>query len=157
MIVVSDTTPINYLVLIDAIGILPKLFDEVYAPSAVMRELAHAKTPDVVRQFADMPPAWLRVADPASRLPSTARLDDAEADAISLAKERGIRDVLIDEYLGRKVAVAEGLLPLPTLAVIERAARRGLLELQRTTYRVRPELIQAVLDREAARKKSEGH
>ena len=79
MIVVSDTTPINYLVLIDAIGILPKLFDEVC------------------------------------------------------------------------------LLPLPTLAVIERAARRGLLELQRTTYRVRPELIQAVLDREAARKKSEGH
>ena len=31
MTVVSDTTPLNYLVLISAIDVLPKLFDEVYA------------------------------------------------------------------------------------------------------------------------------
>jgi predicted nucleic acid-binding protein len=163
MIVVSDTTPLNYLVLINAVDLLPRLFAEVYAPSAVLRELAHVKAPDVVRQFAGSPPEWLRVADPASRLPSTAQLDDAEADAISLAKERGIRDVLIDEYRGRKVAVAEGLVPLPTLAVIEQAARHGLLDLrsalealQRTSYRARPELIQAALDREATRKSAAG-
>ena len=127
----------------------------------MIRELAHAKAPDMVRRFADAPPDWIRVADPASRLPSTARLDDAEADAISLAKERGIRDVLIDEYLGRKVAESEGLFALPTLAVLERAAQRHLLDLaatvealQRTSYRVRPELIEAALARESARRKS---
>jgi hypothetical protein len=31
MIVVSDTTPLNYLILIEVVEVLPKLFDEVYA------------------------------------------------------------------------------------------------------------------------------
>src|SRR5688572_24062141 len=152
MIVVSDTTPLNYLVLINAADVLPKLFDQVYAPSAVLRELVHAKAPAAVRQWAGAPPTWLTVADPVARLPSTARLDDAEADAISLAKERGISDVLIDEYLGRKVAESEGLFALPTLAVLERAAQRHLLDLaatvealRRTSYRFRPERIEAAL------------
>src|SRR5688572_14580004 len=125
MIVVSDTTPLNYLVLINAADVLPKLFDQVYAPSAVLRELAHVKAPAAVRQWAGAPPTWLTVADPVARLPSTARLDDAEADAISPAKERGIGDVLIDEYHGRKVAAAEGLFALPTLAVLSWPRRDG--------------------------------
>src|SRR5207248_10555248 len=145
--------------LINAIDVLPKLFVEVFAPSTVLRELADARAPAVVRQWAQSLPTWLKVADPASRLPSTASLDAGEADAISLAKERGIIDLLIDEYRGRKVAAAEGLFALPTLAVIERAAEQGLLELRptlealtRTTYRVRPDLIAAALQRDAARR-----
>ena len=39
MIVVSDTTPLNYLVLIGAIDLLPKLFDEVFVPAFVLRGL----------------------------------------------------------------------------------------------------------------------
>src|SRR4051812_12510039 len=101
MIVVSDTTPLNYLVLIAAIDVLPKLFDEVYAPTVVLRELAHPKAPALVRQWVGAIPSWLKVADPSYRLPSTLSLDAGEADAISLAKERGITDVLIDDYLGR--------------------------------------------------------
>jgi predicted nucleic acid-binding protein len=163
MIVVSDTTPLNYLVLISAVDVLPKLFDEVYAPTAVLRELADARAPAAVRQWSQSPPAWLKVADPSSRLPSTASLDAGEADAISLAKERGISDVLIDEYVGRKVALAEGLFVLPTLAVLERAAEQRLLELrptlealQRTSYRIRPEMIDAALQRDAARNRPTG-
>ncbi len=163
MIVVSDTTPLNYLVLINSVGVLPKLFDEVYAPTAVVRELTDPRAPAPVRLWAQSPPNWLKVADPSSRLSSTASLDAGEADAISLAKELGITDVLIDEYRGRKTALAEGLFVLPTLAVLERAAEQQLLELQptlealqRTTYRVRPELIQAALERDAARKRASG-
>ncbi len=159
MIVVSDTTPLNYLVLIGAIDVLPRLFAEVFIPAAVLNELSHDKAPAPVRTWAQSPPSWVRVADPFSRLPSTAGLDPGEADAISLAKERGITDVLIDEYHGRKVAAAEGLFALPTLAVLEQAAERGLLELpialaalKNTTYRVRPELIEAALKRDAKRK-----
>ena len=37
MIVVSDTTPLNYLVLIDAVDVLPKLFEVVYTPATVLR------------------------------------------------------------------------------------------------------------------------
>ena len=45
MIVVADTSPLNYLVLIDAIDVLPSLFGEVYAPPEVIRELADLLAP----------------------------------------------------------------------------------------------------------------
>lgn len=130
MIVVSDTTPLNYLVLIKAVDVLPKLFRHVYAPRAVLRELNHPKTPEIVRRWADSPPSWLKVVDPSSRLPSTVRLGPGEADAISLAKESHILDILIDERRGSKIAILEGLYPLPTLAILERAAERDFLDLR---------------------------
>ena len=36
MIVISDTSPLNYLLLIDADGLLPSLFGEVIAPRNVV-------------------------------------------------------------------------------------------------------------------------
>lgn len=42
MIVVSDTSPLNYLVLLDVVSVLPKLFGEVVVPPAVLTELARA-------------------------------------------------------------------------------------------------------------------
>jgi hypothetical protein len=48
MIVVSDTTPLNYLILLDLTHVLPALFGWVYAPSAVIRELAHPHSPDSI-------------------------------------------------------------------------------------------------------------
>jgi predicted nucleic acid-binding protein len=159
VIVVSDTTPLNYLVLINAVDVLPKLFKDVYTTHAVLEELSHPMAPEQVRQWAKSPPAWLKVADPVSRLPSTASLGPGEAAAISLAKERGIAEVLIDERQGTKVAHQEGLVPLPTLAVLERAAERKLLELdpaieklKSTNIRISKELFDAALARDALRR-----
>jgi predicted nucleic acid-binding protein len=45
-VVVSDTSPINYLVLIDAIFVLPELFTSVVIPKAVSEELQHDQTPE---------------------------------------------------------------------------------------------------------------
>jgi predicted nucleic acid-binding protein len=41
MIVVSNTSPLNYLILIEAIDILPRLFGTLAIPSAVCQELQH--------------------------------------------------------------------------------------------------------------------
>ena len=49
MIGVADTTPLNYLILIGVVPILPTLFGRVYAPPAVIRELSHPRGPEVVR------------------------------------------------------------------------------------------------------------
>ena len=38
MIVIADTTPLNYLVLIDYVGILPQLYGRVLIPQAVWQE-----------------------------------------------------------------------------------------------------------------------
>jgi predicted nucleic acid-binding protein len=161
VIVVSDTTPLNYLVLIKAVEVLPKLFDQVYAPPSVIEELTRQKAPVAVRTWAQSPPVWLKIVAPTTRLASTNLLGDGEADALSLAKELHIRDVLIDERRGRNIAQREGLTPLPTLAVLERAATQYLLELrpaleklQQTTIRVPRERIDAALRRDAARKRA---
>ena len=51
MIVVADTSPLNYLVLIDEVDLLPALFGEVLIPQAVFQELKHPKTPAKVQQW----------------------------------------------------------------------------------------------------------
>lgn len=48
--VVSDTSPLNYLVLVEAVNILPWLFSEVIVPPAVISELSQPGTPDKVRR-----------------------------------------------------------------------------------------------------------
>ncbi|MGA2572065.1 MAG: hypothetical protein ABSF23_16270 [Terracidiphilus sp.] len=52
MIVVADTSPLNYLILIGEIEILPKLYDKVLLPEEVHRELQRAQTPSAVREWA---------------------------------------------------------------------------------------------------------
>ena len=58
-LVVADTSPINYLILIGHIDILPALFDKVILPGTVKRELAHPKAPLAVQS---------RIADPQERV-----------------------------------------------------------------------------------------
>jgi predicted nucleic acid-binding protein len=43
MIVVADTTPVNYSILIGAIDVLPKLYGRVVIPPAVHEELLRSR------------------------------------------------------------------------------------------------------------------
>lgn len=61
MIVVSDTSPLNYLVLIELQDLLPNLFERVLIPEAVHRELQSPAAPDPIRRFLASPPVWLEV------------------------------------------------------------------------------------------------
>jgi predicted nucleic acid-binding protein len=61
MQVVSDTSPINYLLQIDGIGILPDLYGRIVVPNAVIAELGDAESPDVVRNWAARPPDWVEL------------------------------------------------------------------------------------------------
>jgi predicted nucleic acid-binding protein len=45
MIVVADTSPINYLVLIKEIEVLPKLYGKIVIPEAVREELLPNRRP----------------------------------------------------------------------------------------------------------------
>src|SRR5437899_12542658 len=87
--IVADTTPLNYLVLIQATDILPELYRTVLIPPAVKAELAHANTPAVVRAWISQPPAWLEVVS--LRRPVDSALEHpyaGEREAISRASER---------------------------------------------------------------------
>ncbi|HXB70914.1 MAG TPA: hypothetical protein VNY05_21950 [Candidatus Acidoferrales bacterium] len=55
MIVVADTTPLRYLVVIEREHLLPALYGRVLIPPAVADELSHENTPAAVRA-----PGWPR-------------------------------------------------------------------------------------------------
>lgn len=64
MIVVSNTSPLGYLVLIQSIDVLPELFGRVVVPETVAEELSHPKAPDGVRAWIADPPSWLDMVSP---------------------------------------------------------------------------------------------
>jgi predicted nucleic acid-binding protein len=145
MIVVSDTTPLNYLILVDAADVLPNLFGQVYAPSAVLKELSHARSPELVRTWAGGPPAWLIVQDPTHVDPSL-KLGPGEAAAIALAQELKADWVLLDERRGSREAERRGFRVTGTLGLIEEAAASGLLDYEQTRDRLVAETTFYVTD-----------
>ena len=59
MIVVADTSPLHYLILLEHAEVLQKLYGCVIIPEAVVRELQAQKAPAVVRLWITTPPEWL--------------------------------------------------------------------------------------------------
>lgn len=98
MIVVSDTTPLNYLIQIHGIDVLPALYGRIHIPPAVREELAHPRAPEMVRAWITAPPQWL-VIHPLIQVaePGLTALDIGERDAILLAEQLGADQLIIDE------------------------------------------------------------
>lgn len=129
MIVVSDTSPLNYLAQIGALFVLPGLFERVLIPVAVQVELRAGigKAP-VLEEVLNAP--WLEICHvaPSPLLDSLMEeLDRGECEAIALATELGVDFVLIDEAAGRRVAVEHGLTPVGIAGVLVEAKSRGLI------------------------------
>jgi predicted nucleic acid-binding protein len=61
MIVVSNTSPLCYLVLIGRAEILHRLYGSVHVTKKVLEELSHSEAPPAVRDWATTPPEWLRI------------------------------------------------------------------------------------------------
>lgn len=97
MIVIADTTPLNYLVLIHQVELLPQLFGSVLVPPAVFEELRQPETPNSVRDWIADPPSWLQLQSLRSNPdPALDYLDRGEREAIALAEE-----LLYDSVLAR--------------------------------------------------------
>jgi len=135
-VVVSDTSPINYLILIDAVDLLPRLFSEVIIPPAVAAELARMKAPARVRAWIASPPAWLQT-KAATASPPSLGLGQGETEAIFLAKELGILSLLIDERKGFHTAEALGLEPIGLLGILELCASRHWIDFDEYVQRLR--------------------
>ena len=97
MIVVSDTSPINYLVLIELQDLLPELFQRVLIPDAVHRELQSTGAPDPIRRFLAEAPTWLDVRPSPEIDPALPHLDSGEGETISLALFIGADSVLLTQ------------------------------------------------------------
>jgi predicted nucleic acid-binding protein len=155
MIVIADTGPIHYLILIGHVNVLPKLYVTVLIPSAVRDELQDPGAPDLVRQWINSSPEWLEIRRPTTEPDAeliAADLDAGEFDAILLAQETGADDILLDDRLGRREAERRKLHTVGTLGVLRDAAKEGFLDLrealtrlQNTNFYITQELIDRLL------------
>jgi predicted nucleic acid-binding protein len=136
MVVVADTSPINYLILIDQIDLLPRLYSRIVIPPAVLGELKHPGAPQPVRDWIDHLPNWLEVLSPQNTV-TLAQLDPGESEAIALATEMHAEVLLIDEQAGRQEAVRRGLKVAGTLSVLDEADQAGFVNFDASVARLR--------------------
>src|SRR5207245_4341744 len=98
--VVADTGPLNYLILIEAVDILPRFCSPILIPAGVRDELLHPKAPTPVRSWVGYPPAWLHIVSLESfRATEQSALHHGERQAIALAVQQQA-GLLIDDREG---------------------------------------------------------
>ena len=127
-LVIADTSPINYLLLIGHIDILHKLFERVIVPEIVRDELKHPKAPAVVRNWIASPPEWVETRNAKVEIhdPVLESLDAGEEAAITLALEGHADLLLMYDEEGVAVARGTGLEVTGTLGILVRALRSGV-------------------------------
>ena len=162
MIVVADSSPINYLVLIGQVHLLAELFGDVVVPRAVFTELQSIKAPQVVRDWLRGAPGWFRVeivSEDKMKSILEPYLHPGELEAIALAQLLDSDYLIIDEKAGRQAANRRHLSVIGTVGVLEKADAEGLVtdfpevldRLSRTNFYMSHELRDAVLRRHRER------
>jgi len=155
MRVVSDTSPINYLLLIDQIDLLPRLFEQILIPDAVRDEMLAPDAPVAIQQWIANSPVWLTVQSVSVIDPTLNVLDRGEQAAITLAQTLPAELLLIDERLGRQIAGDRGLPIIGTIGILDDAAAQGFIDLEeaiarlkQTNFRVSRRIIQALFNKQ---------
>lgn len=129
MIVVADTSPMNYLIQIDQVELLPQLYGRLVLPGAVLSELRADGAPMKVLLWSSHLPAWVdvkRAPDPT--LTALSGLDLGEREALSIAIELHADLLLLDERKGTGVAKTLGSLVTGTLGVLRDAHIAGFVD-----------------------------
>ena len=151
-LVVSDTTPLHYLILIGRETILEKLYGSIMVSPAVLDELTHPSAPAAISTWAANPPSWISVATPIAIPDRFDSLDAGERHDLGLAKERNASWVLLDDKVARRFAEREMLKPKGTLGIVADAARSNLLDfahtvedLQRTSMHLDSALVSEII------------
>lgn len=152
MIVVADTSPLNYLLLIGQIDLLPQLFQEVTIPEAVRGECLDPNAPKQLRTWIDNPPAWLKIQSISAIDPTLRSLDPGEQAAITLSQTLPADLLIVDERLGRKAATDRGIPIVGTIGILDDAASQGLIDLsnaiaqlQQTNFRISRGIVKSLL------------
>lgn len=164
-VVVADTSPLNYLVLIGQIEILRELYGFVLVPPEVLAELTEPGAPVLVAAWVRGKPDWLReqTVNDDGNDPALDSLGPGERAAILLAENQSKALLLIDDASGREEALRRGIPVTGTLGVLRAASLRGLLDLPlalarlaATNFRISQSLISELLEEDSARRARSG-
>lgn len=161
MIIIADTTPLHYLVLIGEAAVLEELFGSIIIPQAVFDELHRDRTPQQVKDWIDSRPQWLEVKRPTRELADVAKsLGSGEREAIALAIDLEADAILLDDKRAKSEARLRNIRVITILNILEAAAERGLLHLPDAIERLRhtnfympaEEFVEQVLERDRGRR-----
>ncbi len=122
MIIVSDTSPITSLLSIGRVDLLHSIFGSVIIPDGVCSELL---------QFHACLPPFIICRSVNNRLMVDTlclELDRGESEAIALAKELDADFVLMDEAIGRRVAIHESVAVIGLVGVLLIAKQRSMIQ-----------------------------
>ena len=157
MLVVSNTSPVSYLVVIEQIELLPRLFEYILIPEIVRDELASPKASPVVQKWIASLPEWLAIQSiPTQPDADLLKLDVGECAAILLAESLKADLILLDDLAARRLAVSRGLAITGILGILDRAATENWIDfavaierLQQTNFRTSTAIVQDLLQKHA--------
>jgi predicted nucleic acid-binding protein len=156
MIVVADSGPPHYLILVGQIELLHRFYGQVTIPEAVANELRAAGSPLNVSTWIARPPEWVVItAVRDEQIKSiTDDLDLGERAAIALAVMMKADLLLIDDAAGRAEAQRRNLRVTGTLGVLRAGAEKGIVDvpsmlssLRATSFYVDETLLSSIFDR----------
>lgn len=139
MIVVADSGPPHYLILLGHIELLHRFYGKVAIPEAVANELRAAGSPAAVSNWIARPPEWVVVTPvPWQHIESISDdLDLGERAAIALAGTIRADLLLIDDAAGRVEATRRNLRVTGTLGVLRAGAEQGIIDVPDTVSKLR--------------------
>ncbi len=154
MIIISDTSPFCYLILIDCINILPQLYSKVIIPEVVYQELTNQSSPRKVREYLQNKPDWLIIKNHQEKVDlDLDKLDKGERSAIILAEQIKADLIILDEKLARKIAKNRNLKVIGLLGILYDACLAGLIEvekfkeLEKTNFFVSRKLLEDIINK----------
>jgi predicted nucleic acid-binding protein len=167
MPVISNTSPLLNLAIIDHLFLLPQQFEQIYIPSAVVTELKiNEDLPGSRALQAAINEGWL--------IPQTVKntalvsllrrdLHQGESEAIALAVELSADKILLDEKEARQAARALGLNITGILGILLRGWHEGTITSikavterlqQDANFRIAPALLAQILQESDEREES---
>lgn len=149
-----NTSPLLYLNLVDQLHILPALYGTVVIPTAVQIELLAGRQRGIhVPDIEHLP--WIQVISLNDRtlIPLVTDLGAGEAELIGLGRQHPGSRLILDDTLGRRIAILNGLTITGTVGVVVKAKQAGfvpavkpiVLALRQGGLWLSDELIQEVL------------
>ena len=126
MIVVSNTSPLMNLAVIDQLKIIEQLYGKVIIPEEVSKELFAAGIHPLIEHL-----LWIEKHQVKNKGLSDSlkiELDDGEAEAIALAIELKADLVLMDERLGRNIASRFGQKCIGIMGILMEAKHKGIID-----------------------------
>ncbi len=153
MIIISNTTPLIGLAMVQHFDLLNDLFGEIYIAEAVYTELTQSQAQTSFGKKEVIQASWIKRCEINDRFSVDVLLDEldlGEAETIVLAHELKADWVLMDERKGRRKLTQLGFAKIGTGGLLLKAKQAGFIaELKPNLERLRREgfsISQTVID-----------